>query len=310
MVIAYRNIATILSFLSLFLVGCGSNNPNSDPNSDNASKRLLKDRPTLGQRSPSAERSPTKSDAISTGQAALPLPDGPPLSIHDRAVPILMYHVIKAPAPGAPYPGLWVAKGTFASHMQTLAANGYCGVTLDQLWEYWRTGIRLPHHPVVITFDDGYNSVITNAFPVLRKLRWPAVLNLEVRGLHEAGDLTEQDIRTLIAAGWELDSHTIDHIDVSKASSSQLRHEIGDSRRQLQSKFGVPVDFFAYPSGRYSDNAIRAVRAAGYRSAVTTMYGLAKRGDPYRLARVRVDGKDSAKTLISKLKALAPPQID
>src|SRR5690242_11187136 len=61
-----------------------------------------------------------------------------------RAVPILMYHVLGSPPPGAPYPQLWVTAHAFASQVHLLALAGYHGVTLRQVFGAWEHGNPLP----------------------------------------------------------------------------------------------------------------------------------------------------------------------
>ena len=99
-------------------------------------------------------------------------------------VPILMYHVIAAPPTGAPFPGLYVEPAEFAEQMQALRHDGWHAVTLDQVDAYWRRGVSLgPGKPIVISFDNGYNSQYTQALPVLRKMGWVGDENLQLTGL-------------------------------------------------------------------------------------------------------------------------------
>jgi hypothetical protein len=65
------------------------------------------------------------------------------------------------------------------------------------------------------------------------------------------------------------------------------------------------VDFFCYPSGRFDDRVVAAVKAAGYRGAMTAIDGLARPSDPYRLARVRVDRSDGVRGFAAKMTALS-----
>lgn len=223
---------------------------------------------------------------------------------NDRAVPILMYHVIARPIAGAPYPDLYVPQPEFIAQMRWLAGRGYHAVTLDQVYAYWYERGRLPARPIVLTFDDGSASISRNALPVLRKLRWPGVLNLKLGNMRSRGGITPAQIRALVRAGWELDSHTITHPDLTSLSTAALERELNDSRWMIQRQFHVPANFFCYPSGRYDARVVAAVRAAGYRGATTTRSGLGRRSEPFTLARVRVDGGDSAAGLKAKLKAL------
>jgi peptidoglycan/xylan/chitin deacetylase (PgdA/CDA1 family) len=218
-------------------------------------------------------------------------------------VPILMYHVISAPKPGAPFPELYTPKPQFAAQMSALARRGYHGVTLGQVYDYWRHAIALPKKPIVISFDDGYLSDYTHALPVLRRLGWPGVLNLEVDNVLTTGDITRSEVHALIRAGWEVDSHTLTHPDLTRISAAQLRHELVQSRAFLRSHFGVPVEFFCYPAGRHNTTVEAAVRAAGYRLATTTQPGLASpHGDRFALPRIRVSGSDGVTGLIAKLR--------
>ena len=217
-------------------------------------------------------------------------------------IPILMYHVINQAPAGVPNAELWVDKDVFADELRALHAAGYTGVTMQQAWDGWKHGGPLPRKPVVISFDDGYLSHYTHAKPVLRKLGWPGVLFLEIKSIGPGG-LTAHQIRSLMHAGWEIDSHTITHPDLTTLDDAALRRELRDSRRELQQRFGVKAAFFAYPAGRYDDRVEAATKAAGYLAAVTVDEGIARgRDDPFALERVRVNASDTAVTLLAKLR--------
>jgi len=179
-------------------------------------------------------------------------------------VPILMYHVVTDPPAGAPYPELFVSKSDFAAQMRWLARHGYRAVTQRDVWNHWHRGTALPRKPVVISFDDGYRSVAEAALPEMRRRSWPGVLNLTVKNLRVSGGLSESRVRMLIAAGWELASHSLTHPDLTSLDDRSLSREVTHSRAALRSRFGVPVDFFCYPAGRHDARVIRAVRRAGY----------------------------------------------
>jgi peptidoglycan/xylan/chitin deacetylase (PgdA/CDA1 family) len=239
--------------------------------------------------------------------AALVAASGSPASgsvIRDQPIPILMYHVIASAPAGAPYPDLYVGPGDFAAEVSWLARHGYHAVTLGQAFDFWHGRRTLPRRPIVISFDDGYRSQFLNALPVLRHQGWPGVLNLEFRNLRRSWGLSPRRVRFLIDAGWEVDSHTLTHPDLTTLDATRLQREVAGSRTELRRLFHVPVEFFCYPSGRYDSAVLAAVRSAGYLGATTTRYGLATPSEAYTLARVRVNGSDGLSGLAAKLRAL------
>jgi peptidoglycan/xylan/chitin deacetylase (PgdA/CDA1 family) len=219
-----------------------------------------------------------------------------------RAVPILMYHVIAPPPPGAPFPGLYVPPGEFAEQMRALQRAGWTAVTPDEVDAYWRRGISLPRgKPIVLSFDNGYQSQYTQALPVLRRLGWVGEENIQLTGLPPSqGGLGEAEIKGLVAAGWELDTQGIDHADLIALSAGALREQVAGARRTIQRRFHVPVNWFCYPSGHYDANVIAEVRAAGYKGSTTVVPGWAHpQEDPYRMHRLRVLGGTSGEALLS-----------
>jgi peptidoglycan/xylan/chitin deacetylase (PgdA/CDA1 family) len=229
-------------------------------------------------------------------------------------VPVLMYHVINPPPANAPYPGLYVPADEFAAQMQALKAAGWHAVTMDQLQAYWTRGVPLgPGKPIVLTFDNGYASQYLNAMPILKKLGWVGNENIQLSGLPPSqGGLTEDQVRGLLAAGWELDTQGISHADLIALDASQLHYQVATARQILQKRYGVEVNWFCYPSGHYNATVIAEVKAAGFVGSTTVIPGWANRSeDPYRLPRLRVLGGTSPAALLQQIaryeSATAPP---
>jgi peptidoglycan/xylan/chitin deacetylase (PgdA/CDA1 family) len=222
---------------------------------------------------------------------------------HDRGVPILMYHLVSNPPPGAPYPDLYVRPTDFRAQIGWLAAHGYHVVTLQRVYDDWTRGDRLPVRPVVASFDDGYLSQYTRAFPLLEAHRWPGVLNMEVSFLRPVGGLRPWRIRRLLRAGWELDAHTLTHPDLTTLDPPELRRQVAGSRTALRRRFHVPVNFFCYPADRYDAQVVAEVRRAGFLGATTTTYGLARPPRFFTLDRIRIDRSDGLAGFVQKLTA-------
>jgi len=116
----------------------------------------------------------------------------------------------------------------------------------------------------------------------------------------------------LLSAGWELDTQGMTHADLIALDSAGLQYQVAHARALLRARYGVPVNWFCYPSGHYNATVIDAVRAAGFVGSTTVVPGWAQRSeDPYRLPRLRVLGGTSPSELLAQIAsaqaAAAPP---
>ena len=231
-----------------------------------------------------------------------------------EAAPILMYHVINPPPAGAPFPGLYVPAAEFAEQMHALKAAGFVAVTLEELAANWREGAPLPPgRPVVLSFDNGYQSQYHNALPVLEALHWQAIENIQLSGLPPSqGGMSEAEVKGLIAAGWELDTQGYSHAELPILSREELHFQIAVARETLRRRYHVPVRWFCYPSGHYTEAVIAAVRQAGFVGSTTVIPGWASAAsEPYRLPRIRVLGGTTGAQLVALIEGSrnepAPP---
>ena len=222
-------------------------------------------------------------------------------------IPVLMYHVIGNPAPGAPLVGLYLQPSLFAGQVAALHAAGYHAVTLEQAYAIWTGAEQAPPHPVVLTFDDGYTSDYTEALPVLARYGWPGVVWLQVQRIGYPGGLTLAEVRALLAHGWEVADHGITQpeVDLTTASPAVLRYEVETSRAELRHLLGVVPRDFCYPVGAYTPQVVAAVRAAGFATAVSTVYGAADPalGGFWRLDRIRVWRGETPQQLLATVAA-------
>jgi peptidoglycan/xylan/chitin deacetylase (PgdA/CDA1 family) len=228
----------------------------------------------------------------------------PPVFATSRvAVPILMYHVIAPPPRGAPFPLLYVRPQELSAQVDTLARDGFHAVTLDQVWAAWHGRGRLPTRPIVLSFDNGYHTQYTEALPILRRLGWVGVENLQLAGLPlKQGGLSPRQVRGLIAAGWELDTQGYSHADLVTLDPTSLQFQVATARARIRRAYRVSADWFCYPSGRYDAAVIAEVRAAGFVGATTVVPGWARPSDdPFALPRLRVVAGTTPSELLALL---------
>jgi peptidoglycan/xylan/chitin deacetylase (PgdA/CDA1 family) len=228
-------------------------------------------------------------------------------------VPILVYHRVLEKPKGPPLTAM--STRLFRAQMAWLAGNGYQPVTLRRVYDAWTGDALLPPKPVVLTFDDGYADQVLNAAPVLREYGWPAELGLVSTALYLGDDppatsLTPEMVQGLLDDGWGLESHSVNHLDLTRLWGDELRRELVDSRTRLEELFGVEVDFFCFPGGIYDKRVKLAVRRAGYLAATGTRYGAATPRDLFSLARMYAYGGESMAEFGSRLDEVLAAEQD
>jgi peptidoglycan/xylan/chitin deacetylase (PgdA/CDA1 family) len=193
------------------------------------------------------------------------------MSARSRRPPVvLMYHSI-APYSQDPY-NVTIRPDRFEQQMGWLAARGLRGVSMATLLSARQHGSDAGL--VGLTFDDGYHDFLRHALPVLLKHGFGATAFLIAGriGGDNAWDkrgprkplLTASQVNEVAAAGIEIGSHGLRHIDLQHITDLALVREQGQSRKILQDLTGSPVRGFCYPYGFLNYRVIDGVRGAGY----------------------------------------------
>lgn len=190
-------------------------------------------------------------------------------------VPILMYHYVDASLhPADPYSaGNTVSPEQFAAQMDYLAANGYHPVTLEQIYAAMGGLEPLPPKAVALTFDDGWKDQYSVVFPILRSHHFVATFFVITGHVGGEWSMNWDELREMADHGMAIESHTVHHPDLRTLAPARLQGELTQSRDSIGAMLGEVPMAFAYPSGAYNQGVIAAVKAAGYRIAVTTHHG-------------------------------------
>jgi peptidoglycan/xylan/chitin deacetylase (PgdA/CDA1 family) len=176
-------------------------------------------------------------------------------------VPIILYHWIAVSPINSQY---YVRPDKFEEEMKLLHDWGYTSISTQQLIKAITEGADLPPRPIVITFDDGHLNNYTTAFPIMYKYGFTGTLYIVVNYLGADQYMNADQIKDMVAAGWEVGSHTISHLDVTALEPYRQRHEIVDSRALLESALGTKVATIAYPFGISNPGVIDYAHFAGY----------------------------------------------
>jgi len=220
-----------------------------------------------------------------------------PTGAQTLTMPILMYHYVRTPpSMFADLMGykLSVSPEDFNAQMDWLAVNRYHPVDFNDMRAYFAGTTPLPSKPVVITFDDGYQDLYHNAFPILAAHRFKAVAYIVSSFVGQPRYVTKDQILEMDRAGIQIASHTVDHPNLARSSFGSTMYQLVESKRWLEQLVGHPVVDFAYPSGKASAAVVTALGIAGYDTATTEQVSLShSRFDRYMWTRVRVGGGES-----------------
>jgi peptidoglycan/xylan/chitin deacetylase (PgdA/CDA1 family) len=203
---------------------------------------------------------------------------------------------------------LTVAPHELDAQLDYLRSAGFETISLREVLDAQDGAGKLPRHPVVLTFDDGYEDVATEVLPRLLARRQKATFFI-VSGFCARDAATRvtrghrrylvwPEVRALKDAGMEIGSHTVSHPKLTGLHRADLRAEIEHSRVALQAYLGQRIDFFAYPYNDQTQRVRRAVEKAGYRGAVVGARG---NSDPFTLQRRTMHRGISAADLRSML---------
>jgi peptidoglycan/xylan/chitin deacetylase (PgdA/CDA1 family) len=157
----------------------------------------------------------------------------------------------------------------------------------------------LSDHAVVLMFDDGWHSVFTNAFPLLKehgmKVVLPLISNSVAGGKvrysgHADGYMNRAEVQEMIdALGAEVVSHTKSHPFLTRLSDAEATEELTGSRQALERMFHQPVTVFVYPYGDYDARIRDLVAEAGYALARSIRPGtLSFASRPYDLPSTEI----------------------
>jgi peptidoglycan/xylan/chitin deacetylase (PgdA/CDA1 family) len=204
----------------------------------------------------------------------------------ERNIVFLMYHELELPGrklcqsePG--YVRYILPLETFRRQMTWLKEAGWHGLNVGE-------ALRHPVKPsVCITFDDGCETDLIAAAPVLREFGFNATFYLTAGFLGTPGYLNTTQVQELDAQGFELGCHSMTHPYLSDLPEAELKREIWNAKLQLEQIVHHPIEHFSCPGGRYDRRTLELARKAGFKSVANSeFHANSSSTNPYQLGRV------------------------
>jgi peptidoglycan/xylan/chitin deacetylase (PgdA/CDA1 family) len=235
-------------------------------------------------------------------------------------IPALLYHKVDDPPADARLRGPYTPPARFAKQMAFLKKEGIDCYTVSEMVGYFREHASFPPHGLAVTFDDGWKDNYEKAFPILRRLGIKATMFLvsscvgEVsakavaEGESPRAHLSREEVVEMSAHGIEFGSHSVNHRLLHQLPINEVKFEVEESKRQIESLLGKPCRAFSYPAGFFTEEIQQLVKQAGYEVAFSTIYGPADSIDLFALNRVEILRRDRFLFQFArKVKPLANP---
>jgi peptidoglycan/xylan/chitin deacetylase (PgdA/CDA1 family) len=169
-----------------------------------------------------------------------------------------------------------------------LKQHAYQGLNVSQALEFAGRE-SAGRKSIVITFDDGCETDLLTAAPILQHAGFNATFYLTVGWLGRAGHLSAAQVKQLSDEGFEIGCHSMTHAYLTDLDDSGLRREMFESKSTLEQMVGKAVAHFSCPGGRYDDRIARAGQEAGYRTVATSrIHANSVTTDCFALGRIAI----------------------
>ncbi len=153
---------------------------------------------------------------------------------------------------------------TFEAQMRFLGELGWRGVSVGSARE------APAPRTVAVTFDDGCQTDLLLAAPLLRALGYGATFYVTAGFIGRPGYMSASQVRELQSLGFEIGCHSMTHAYLSDLDEPSMEHEIVEAKSRLEQILGTPVAHFSCPGGRHDSRVAAKVKSAGYQTMATS----------------------------------------
>jgi peptidoglycan/xylan/chitin deacetylase (PgdA/CDA1 family) len=170
---------------------------------------------------------------------------------------------------------------SFRRQMAWLHESGWRGLSVGE-------ALRYPSAAgVCLTFDDGCETDLIAAAPVLREKGFNATFYLTAGFLGTSGYLDSGQVRELDAQGFQIGCHSMTHAYLTDLPEPALKREVVDAKAQIEQIVGHAIEHFSCPGGRYDRRTLEMARQAGFTTVSNSQFYANSPGtSPYELGRV------------------------
>jgi peptidoglycan/xylan/chitin deacetylase (PgdA/CDA1 family) len=214
-----------------------------------------------------------------------------------------------------------ITPATFEGELKTLANLGYHTVTARQVIDHQVNGTPLPSKPVMITFDDGWDTQYKLAWPLLKKYGMVATFFINPQPIASGYQayMTRDMIVSLNAAGNDIESHTWRHLALTRtakvtAAQFQQRNvsELTRANSWIVKVTGKQPVALCYPFGYYDLETVGLAKSVGYKAGFTVDEGVAdaRPWDAFQMKRFTITSAETPASFLRRLTSGPLPVTD
>jgi len=161
-----------------------------------------------------------------------------------KSIPVLSYHSIDA---DCSTDVISTCIGNFTNQMTYLNNSGYHSITYEDWYNYVNNHKSIPEKSFIIVFDDGYNSVINNAVPILDSLGYKAVINIIGNFIETGSYMSWENLTELKNRNWQIGSHSTAHDNYKDLSAAERTADFQNMINVIEGNLSITPTLFTYP---------------------------------------------------------------
>ncbi|MBC7915678.1 MAG: polysaccharide deacetylase family protein [Pyrinomonadaceae bacterium] len=231
-------------------------------------------------------------------------------------IPVLLYHAVVDKEINSNIHPVNITLIAFENQMKWLHDNGYKAISITEMLHSSDHGNL--QKKLVITFDDGYLSLLNLATPILEKFNFTATVFLTTAAVEgksysllgnnvtncpeDDRPLTWEELKKMKDAGWDIQAHGSKHFKHNELTKKELFEEINSCKTAIVANLNYTPTYYAFPYGSYNTLCLKMLKKLNFKAGFSTHAGLANsKSDNLRFPRVEIFLHDSMEIFTNKV---------
>lgn len=188
------------------------------------------------------------------------------ISEKNLEIPIFVYHNIVKSKSDIEYDYMQTDVDTYENQIKGLQKVGYHFINYNDLQEYKDGKKKIYKKSCIITFDDGYEGVYENAYPISKKYNIPITMYLIIDNMEQTGVIKWEEAKEMSESGLvTIASHSMDHPQFTTLTTNEAVENVNNSYAAIEEHIGKQeMKIFTYPYGLYTEEQINELSKLGY----------------------------------------------